>query len=346
MRTHLDPKQVLFGLLRFNFGTGTFQRVKYLFVHFNGEEVSIVKRGRMNSRKGKAGDDVGSTHAEVKMTEVDECTLDGVLGQVAKSFITDDDISGGASSFSISKLKEDYNKMVKQAEKAKAEFDKRQASGPGLKRLTAAEMGAEFVSGEAALKSVREDLGAFNWALFKPHASHLRFLNAGSLSVNELRDWLKDDEVVFGIMRMGFGSGTFRRTKWLFLHWSGENIGAVKRGQANACKGSIHKLLSPVSVDFEATSLDEFTLETVINKVKRSVVVDGETKGGESNDPYTMENFMAALEEEAKKNSEFFGDGGELAGDSGEPKMSVDEIVNLVRDDSGPLTWALFTVKG
>lgn len=36
-----------------------------------------------------------------------------------------------------------------------------------------------------------------------------------------MRKWLKDDQVLFGLLRMGFGSGTFRRTKWLFLHWSG-----------------------------------------------------------------------------------------------------------------------------
>ena len=70
---------MLYGILRFKFGTGTFQRVKYLFVHFNGEGVSVVKRGQWNAKKGAAHEEVGSTHAEVKMTEVEQCTLDNVL---------------------------------------------------------------------------------------------------------------------------------------------------------------------------------------------------------------------------------------------------------------------------
>lgn len=103
---------MLYGILRFKFGTGTFQRVKYLFVHFNGEGVSVVKRGQWNAKKGAAHEEVGSTHAEVKMTEVEQCTLDNVLDQVASKFVSDDDISGGESSFSISAMKADYERWV------------------------------------------------------------------------------------------------------------------------------------------------------------------------------------------------------------------------------------------
>jgi len=71
--------------------------------------------------------------------------------------------------------------MVKEAVVAKKEFDKKKAAGGGLERKTAAELGADFVSGESALKSVREDMGAFNWALFKPSKKGTPFYNAGSL---------------------------------------------------------------------------------------------------------------------------------------------------------------------
>lgn len=219
---HRASVQVLYGILRFKFGSGTFQRVKYLFVHFNGEGVSVVKRGQWNAKKGAAHEDVGSTHAEIKMVEPEECTLDNVLEQVASKFVSDDDISGGESSFSISAMKADYESMVKEAVEAKEEFDRKKSVGGSLERKTAAELGADYVSGENALKSVREELGAFNWALFKPSKKGgVPFYNAGSLSINEMRDWLKDDQVLFGVVRMGFGSGTFRRTKWLFLNWSG-----------------------------------------------------------------------------------------------------------------------------
>ncbi len=66
---------------------------------------------------------------------------------------------------------------------------------------------------------------AFNWALFKPHTTTgsggLDFFNAGSGSIEEMRRWLPADEVLFGLLRLGFASGRFRRTKFIFVHWSG-----------------------------------------------------------------------------------------------------------------------------
>ena len=111
--------------------------------------------------------------------------------------------------------------------------------------------------GGKMLEGVRQPLGPFNWLLLKPNAEHLEVENAGSLSVEEMKkvcggcvlansvvgacdffassapalvwrtdacvraQWLKDDTVLYGLVRMGFGSGKFRREKWIFIHWTG-----------------------------------------------------------------------------------------------------------------------------
>ena len=41
------------------------------------------------------------------------------------------------------------------------------------------------------------------------------------MSVNEMRDWLKEDQMYYGLLRLGFGTGKFRRTKWIAVWWSG-----------------------------------------------------------------------------------------------------------------------------
>ena len=99
--------------------------------------------------------------------------------------------------------------------------------------------------------------------------------------------WLKDDTVLYGLVRMGFGSGKFRREKWIFVHWTGEKTPPVRRGRWNAAKSKLHEALSPVSVNIEATCLDDLTLDKVIDKVRRAAVVDGETKRDEAN-PFSM----------------------------------------------------------
>ena len=54
----------------------------------------------------------------------------------------------------------------------------------------------------------------------------------------------------------------------------------MKRGQGNALKGPMHKLLAPAHLDFEATDLDQLSLKHVIEVVKKNVVVDGDTSVG------------------------------------------------------------------
>ena len=92
---------------------------------------------------------------------------------------------------------------------------------------------------------------------------------------------------MYGLIRMGFGMGKFRREKWIFVHWTGEMTPPVRRGRWNAAKSKLHEALAPVSVDIEATCQDDLTVEKVIDKVRRAAVVDGETKGDEAN-PFSM----------------------------------------------------------
>ena len=48
---------------------------------------------------------------------------------------------------------------------------------------------------------------------------------------------LVDVQVTFGLLRLGFGTGRFRRTKYIFVHWSGYVVVSCERrgGGGSAC---------------------------------------------------------------------------------------------------------------
>ena len=100
-------------------------------------------------------------------------------------------------------------------------------------RQTARELGGVTV--EVALDAVREDRGLYNWVLVTPDWG---FVNAGSLSVLEMVKWLPDTESYFGLLRMGFGSGRFRRTKWISITWLGPRAGASKSSKLMRARGA------------------------------------------------------------------------------------------------------------
>ncbi len=236
MATKLDDTTVQFGLANFALGSGSFKRNKLVFVHVQGEKAGAVAKGRLNTLKGAVKECMGASHAEVQLYSADECTPEHFIEHLSKVIKVDD--MGG---FSISKLTADYEAMIASAGPAGVPDALERAAT----RKTAAEMGT--VEGAKALEAVKQPLGPFNWALFKASDS-LELHNAGSMSVNEMTKWMADDQVLFGLLRMGFGAGKFRRIKWICLHWAGEKVSPVKRGRANALKKEIMAKLGPFSL--------------------------------------------------------------------------------------------------
>lgn len=58
-------------------------------------------------------------------------------------------------------------------------------------------------------------------------------------------NWLREDVVLYGLFRMGFGTGEFRRSKLVFLRWSGEATPAIERGKGNAVEEAMQEVLTP-----------------------------------------------------------------------------------------------------
>lgn len=282
---------------------------------------------------------MGSVHAELTVSELEEVTLDHVLEEMLKVVVSDK-IGDAAGEFSISQLKKDYEAMlvVQQAAALKLE------SNDSGTRKTVAEMGEDFMSAMKALNSVKDEAGPLNWILLKAQDGGPKLHDAGSLGVKELQEHLSESEVLFGMVRMTFGAGDFKRQKWLFVSSVPDGVGAVKRGRAMACEKTLKGHLAPTSVDFHVTTREDFGVAEVVEKVKRSVVIDGETKGDDATDPFSLEAYLAGLEEEAKASAALFGDTGG-GGKSSATEYDVEESLKLIHDDAGGVSWILMAPK-
>jgi hypothetical protein len=232
LMTALDNSKVWYALIKITVGTQTFARTKYVFLHFNGNDCSTVKRGQANATKEAAMGVTGATHADIVITEKSQCTVDYIFDRLQNVFISDDDI--GDSKFSIETLKEEYEVAI-----IDAQIDECIMRPDSKPRPCAMEM-PHPPTADKCLEGVRLPLGPFNWALFRPSTGDkLELHNAGGGSIKELNKYLDDDKVLYGLLRMGFGSGNFRRTKWIFLKWFGDKMPAVQRGQAMAAESNM-----------------------------------------------------------------------------------------------------------
>ena len=166
------------------------------------------------------------------------------------------------------------------------------------------------------------------------------------------------------MLRMGFGTGRFRRTKYIFVHWSGyalavsilcldgasvnsvfahcsDAVEPLKRGKANSYRRQASEYLAPWSIDMSATSLDQITVEEVIDKVRRATRVDGGDEESKERDPLSIDAFMDALKEEQEANAAFFGDDDvDMAAG-----MELPTALKNIHDHDGFLNWLIFEAK-
>eukprot|EP01065_Artemidia_motanka_P013087 TRINITY_DN1721_c12_g1_i1.p1 TRINITY_DN1721_c12_g1~~TRINITY_DN1721_c12_g1_i1.p1 ORF type:complete len:367 (+),score=143.54 TRINITY_DN1721_c12_g1_i1:79-1179(+) len=349
MQAVLDEKKVQFGLVQFPLGSGTFRRTKTLFLEWQGSSCPAMKRAKHAAKKGDVSQMLGSTHASLTITDKKECSIDHVLDELKRVFVSD------SGDFSIGGLKEEIQKAI-EAEKAKAVEAKKEqeAESPtspvSPKRKTARDLG---VDAEKVLAELRKDMGKFNWCLFEPSeaAQPLKLYDAGSCSLGELAENVPADKVLFGLLRIGFGAGKFRRTRWVCITYIGDSVGGVKRGKALSTKGDMQARLQPFQIDLEVQGREGAAVESIFERIKEYIVSDDIEMG-----EISLAAFMESLQEEVVASAEFFGEdpatpagfaeaaAKDAAAGSAKPQFDTKETVRLLHAEGG-IHWACFSIK-
>ncbi len=149
----------------------------------------------------------------------------------------------------------------------------------------------------------------------------------------------------YGLIRLGFGTGKFRRTKHIFVSYCGPKAPISARAKMAGAKGRMRLALGHAHLEMQASSPDQLALGEVIAKVRSCSVIDGDDVHT-AEEVYSMEEFMRALKEEAEVAGSFFGDAGDIGEDEdgdGEGKgIPVAQAVADVRKAGSGVNWALF----
>jgi hypothetical protein len=349
----LDDQLVQFMLIKFPVGSGTFKRNKFVYVHHIGPSCGAVKRGKWNSELDKVLSKFKTTTGLTATDGKCELDIDTLVSKLQKVFVSDD------GTFDLSKIKEEYNRRLREEEeKMKKDQKAEEVGAPGSpgsplrQRKLATELGASL---PIVLKAIGEDMGPFNWVTVAPPSKpdgELQLVEAGSNGLFEVMASLPADKVLFGVVRVGFGTGRFRRTKRIFFQWVGDNVGVVTRGKVNSVREAVRDKLIPCTADVTLTGAADATIPSFLSKVERIFTVDNINlpSSKEGSKTISAEEYVKALEEEQRANSAFYEEPEEYesppASPQGPKRYDVEETINLVRQDEGGLTWGIFQIDG
>lgn len=358
MNKYVDEREVQWALLRFEIGSGAFRRQHALFFHMNGQLCPAVRRGKANEFTTDAlhilrGRGHNNFHASVQVTTEEEVTKELLIDKISSSVIVDH------GDHSAQWIMEQYERQIK--ENATKPLPMPSSSGkessedgrtiPGYKQYS-----KPFSTGREALKGVSQDLGLWNWVLVGPDDKELPLISGGDGSLDEMVGEIQNhqSEVLFGLLRLGFGTGRLRRTKHIFIHTVGPQVGAVKRGQLSNMRPKVQQVMhkeqcANVTCAFEVIGIDGLTIDEVIDKVRRAAIVDDAHIGKDdgTRTVFSEAAFRNALEEERRIIAEKAAEQKQTKAkvERSEVKWATSEAVELVHRPGGPLNWALFGYK-
>ncbi|CAK9035045.1 unnamed protein product [Durusdinium trenchii] len=334
---HLADDTVAWALLRWEVGSGTFVRSKLVAIHFNGEEVPAVRRGRLNARSGEVLAMLGKAHATLEVKRKEDLHLDFMCERLMKVLTAD----VMEKSMSAEALRKDYEALIAERKLRKATSQK--SVGPRT-----AKENQKQISVDRALAAVGDATGPYNWVLLEPEKFELH--NAGYGGLLEMKVWLAEDLVLFGVIRFTFGRETASSVEGMtaspkVVKCARRNMFG-RRGKWNAKQQQADAQVRAIcSITFrrEAHSLDDLDLADLISELWRLAVVDGAiTDAGKSQ--ISVEEYMASLALEQQKQLE--AELEEFGSDSAS-RMCTDlhTCVDSVREAGGEMNWVLLGMQ-
>eukprot|EP01132_Coremiostelium_polycephalum_P002652 gene2652-3292_t len=127
----------------------------------------------------------------------------------------------------------------------------------------------------SSYQEVLADSNETNWVVFGYDGPNkIVFRNKGSNGVEELKSELKDDEVLYGYLRVVSGDNESKRAKFVLISWCGESVGPLKRAKLSVHKASVKQIIKNYAVEVHGTKLEEITEEDILTRVKKASGAD------------------------------------------------------------------------
>jgi len=121
-----------------------------------------------------------------------------------------------------------------------------------------------------AYQEVRDDSNDTNWTVFGYEGNAIKVQGKGSGDIEELKGVLSEEEAQFAYLRVTSGDSESKRSKFVFISWVGERLGALKRAKVSVHKASVKQVVQSYAIEVHAEHLSELKEDDILAKVRKA----------------------------------------------------------------------------
>ena len=117
----------------------------------------------------------------------------------------------------------------------------------------------------------------------KPWRKRVPFnlVGRGVAGIEEMAEYVKDNEIYFALIQIKIGSGSFERSKNIFVHFNGEKFPKpLLRSKLNKQEPLAQALLSPFNAKLILENKKECSIDFLFSKLKGLLVEDNIKRKG------------------------------------------------------------------
>ncbi|KAL3894233.1 MAG: hypothetical protein SGCHY_005395 [Lobulomycetales sp.] len=292
-----DSSKVQYALLRVTTKVDFSDTVKFVYIYLLGEEVPMMKKGRLGVCKGEAQAKFQPYHVDFEISTASEITFQEVENKVKDAAGTLN--KSHDASFSIGKQERGYTTLSKHVDGAASasgaapavgsmrslnkSFSKLNEATPTAKPLGASKsslVGSQnlLVFTDAlmdAIKQVKDDSSNIAWVVGSYTDNDVNkpidLVRTGTMEegVAAAKACFKDNNIAYALVRVIDKIDGHDTVKFAFINWIGEKAGFMKKAKVGTHKGDIGEAFSQYHVDFTISEAREISDEIVLQKVQR-----------------------------------------------------------------------------
>jgi len=239
------------------------EAVKFVYIRWVGSGIPTLQKAKLASHSGAVTQYFAPIHTTLDAPELSEVTDENVMNAVKKASGTYHNVLEGK----------------KGKPSPSQSFVPRSTGGApkthgGAVQTVEAIINFEDEAGiRAAIKAVRADNDPTNWVLITYTADKsktLKLLATGTGNLDELKSYLSDRIVAYGLYRTTSLVDASTTTKFVFCDWRGENIHRMQLAVLGTHSGAVKDIFTPYHVDILASHEDEISEDLIQEKINRA----------------------------------------------------------------------------